>query len=49
MDRRIVIEAGDIKGVAILAESDSAMAIWDSLPYLGRRGLLRHIHLPATG
>jgi hypothetical protein len=32
MERRIIIEAGDIKGEAILAESDAATAIWDSLP-----------------
>lgn len=32
MDRRVIIEAGDIKGEAILAESDAATAIWDSLP-----------------
>jgi hypothetical protein len=32
MDRRITIEAGDIKGEAILAETDAAAAIWDSLP-----------------
>ena len=32
MDRRIIIEAGDIKGEAILGESDAANAIWDSLP-----------------
>lgn len=32
MERRIIIEAGDIKGEAILGESDAATAIWDSLP-----------------
>jgi hypothetical protein len=32
MDRRIIIEIGDIKGEALLAESDAATAIWDSLP-----------------
>jgi hypothetical protein len=32
MDRRIIIEAGDIKGEAILGESVAANAIWDSLP-----------------
>ena len=32
MERRIIIEAGDIKGEAILGESQAANAIWDSLP-----------------
>ena len=32
MDRRIIIEAGDIKDEAILGESVAANAIWDSLP-----------------
>jgi hypothetical protein len=32
MDRRIIIEAGEIRGEAVLAESDAATAIWDSLP-----------------
>ncbi len=32
MERRIIIEAGDVKGEAILGESDAATAIWDSLP-----------------
>jgi hypothetical protein len=32
MDRRIIIEAGDIKGEAVLGESGAADAIWDSLP-----------------
>jgi hypothetical protein len=32
MDRRIIIEAGDIKGEAMLADSETANAIWDSLP-----------------
>ena len=32
MDRRIVIEAGDIKGEAVLTDSETANAIWESLP-----------------
>lgn len=32
MERRIIIKAGDIKGDAILADSETASAIWDSLP-----------------
>jgi hypothetical protein len=36
MDRRIIIEAGDIKGEAILVDSETANAIWDSLPIESR-------------
>ncbi len=32
MERRIIIEAGGITSEAILAESETAKAIWDSLP-----------------
>ena len=32
MERRIIIEAGEIASEAILAESETAKAIWDSLP-----------------
>ncbi len=32
MDRRILIEAGDIKSEAVLGDSETANAIWDSLP-----------------
>jgi len=32
MERRIIIEAGGITNEAILAESETAKAIWDSLP-----------------
>ena len=32
MERRIIIEAGQIASEAILAESETAKAIWDSLP-----------------
>jgi hypothetical protein len=32
MERRIIIEAGYVKGEAILGESDAATGIWDSLP-----------------
>ncbi len=32
MERRIIIEAGGVESQAILADSESAKAIWDSLP-----------------
>jgi len=32
MDRKILIEAGDIKSEAVLGDSETANAIWDSLP-----------------
>jgi hypothetical protein len=32
MKRRIIIEAGEIKSEATLAESEAAKTIWDSLP-----------------
>ena len=32
MERRIIIESGGITSEAILAESETAKAIWDSLP-----------------
>jgi len=32
MDHRIIIEAGDIKSEAVLGDSKTANAIWDSLP-----------------
>jgi hypothetical protein len=32
MDRKIIIEAGEVSSGAILAESQAAIAIWDSLP-----------------
>jgi len=32
MERRIIIEAGKVASEAILAESETAKAIWDSLP-----------------
>jgi hypothetical protein len=32
MERKIIIEAGEITGEALLADSEAAKAIWDSLP-----------------
>ncbi len=32
MELRIIIEAGEITGEAILADSEAAKAIWDALP-----------------
>jgi len=32
MERRIIIEAGGMASEAILAESETAKAVWDSLP-----------------
>ena len=32
MERRIIIEAGGVESQAILADSESAMAIWNCLP-----------------
>lgn len=32
MERRIIIEAGEVTSEAILTESETAKAIWDSLP-----------------
>ena len=32
MDRRILIQTGDVRGEAIVGESETAAAIWDSLP-----------------
>jgi len=32
MDRKVIIEAGEVSSEALLAESQAAIAIWDSLP-----------------